>query len=206
MNEENRRSFVKKSLATSMTFTFAGLIRAHGEEGGSTTVATTEETTVFNPDDTTIAPTETTDSGGTTVWDPDGTTFASTIIEETTWNPNGTTAPTEETTVNSTAEATTAVPLWWTIYEANAAIVITVTKSTPLQSPQEVAREALELLSKQTNNIVWIDEYRQQGGTDVNPPRIEVHDPGTGSSTKELSDSWEITFPINFKIKVTVRE
>lgn len=103
MKEENRRSFVKKSLATSMTFSFSGLIRAHGEEGGSTTVATTEETTVFNADDTTFATTETTDSGGTTVWDPDGTTLETTILGETTWNPEDTTVETtEETTVVTT--------------------------------------------------------------------------------------------------------
>ena len=34
MHPENRRSFVKKTLATSVSISFAGLIRAHGEEGG----------------------------------------------------------------------------------------------------------------------------------------------------------------------------
>ena len=34
---EPRRSFVKKSLATSVSISFAGLIRAHGEGGGGTT-------------------------------------------------------------------------------------------------------------------------------------------------------------------------
>jgi hypothetical protein len=121
MNEENRRSFVKKSLATSMTFTFSGLIRAHGEEGGSTTVATTEETTVFNPDDTTFATTETTDSGGTTTWDPDGPTIETTVIEETTSNPEDTTVETtEDTTV-----ATTLPP----VYKA------TVTVTSPTAGP-----------------------------------------------------------------------
>lgn len=33
MNSENRRSFVKKSLATSVSISFTGLIRARGEEG-----------------------------------------------------------------------------------------------------------------------------------------------------------------------------
>lgn len=84
MDTENRRSFVKKSLATSMTFTFSGLIRAHGEEGGETTYATT-----VNPEESTYA---TTDSGGTTTWNPD----ESTIPEETT-----TTIP-EETTHETT--------------------------------------------------------------------------------------------------------
>lgn len=104
MNEENRRSFVKKSLATSMTFSFSGLIRAHGEEGGSTTVATTDETTVFNPDDTTFATTGSTDSSETTTWDPDGTTIIDTVFEETTWNPEDTTIAetTSETTIATT--------------------------------------------------------------------------------------------------------
>jgi len=101
MKEDNRRSFVKKSLATSMTFTFGGLIRAHGEEGGSTTfattVATTEGTTVYNPDETTEAAA---DSGGTTTWDPCMTTLATVPPEENTWNP-------EETTADSTTEVTT---------------------------------------------------------------------------------------------------
>jgi hypothetical protein len=115
MKEENRRSFVKKSLATSMTFTFGGLIRAHGEEGGSTTyattVATTEDTTVQNPDETTVASTEaTTDSGGTTTWDPDMTTLGTLPPEETTWNPDETTAP-------PTTEATTASSTWNLISE-----------------------------------------------------------------------------------------
>ena len=37
---EPRRSFVKKTLATSVSISFAGLIRAHGEEGGGTTNST----------------------------------------------------------------------------------------------------------------------------------------------------------------------
>ena len=37
---EPRRSFVKKTLATSVSISFAGLIRAHGEEGGGTTNTT----------------------------------------------------------------------------------------------------------------------------------------------------------------------
>lgn len=98
MHQENRRSFVKKSLATSMTFTFSGLIRAHGGEG--------EQTTIANPDETTF---ETTDSGGTTTWNPDKeTTVVTTSPEETptgdpdaatTWNPDETTG--EETTVET---------------------------------------------------------------------------------------------------------
>jgi hypothetical protein len=39
MKTDNRRSFVKKSLATSMTFSFSGLIRAHGEESGEHSVS-----------------------------------------------------------------------------------------------------------------------------------------------------------------------
>lgn len=88
MDTENRRSFVKKSLATSMTFTFSGLIRAHGDEGGDTTYATTS-----NPEETTFA---TTDSGGITTYNPDETTVAE---ETTTWNP-------EDTTIVSTPTST----------------------------------------------------------------------------------------------------
>ena len=74
MQPENRRSFVKKSLATSMSISFIGLLRAHGEEGAGTTTTNTsfepnqatvppetviwEETVTFNPDEST-APAET---------------------------------------------------------------------------------------------------------------------------------------------------
>ena len=76
---EPRRSFVKKTLATTVSISFAGLIRAHGE-------GSTGDTS--NPDETTIA---TTDSGGTTTWNPDQTTYATTIGESTTWDPDETT-------------------------------------------------------------------------------------------------------------------
>ncbi len=108
MKTEGRRSFVRKSLATSMTLTFSGLIRAHGSEGG--------ETTTCDPDETTVVTTyDTTDSGGTTTWDPDQstvpeeTTFATTMPEETTWDPDETTVP-EETTLLSTADTTEVEP------------------------------------------------------------------------------------------------
>lgn len=93
MHQENRRSFVKKSLATSISISFAGLIRAHGEEGG--------QTTTWNPEVTTIA---TTDSGGTTTWDPNETTIETTPSPEdtTTWNP-------DETTCVTTLPETTAI-------------------------------------------------------------------------------------------------
>lgn len=73
MHQENRRSFVKKSLATSVSISFAGLIRAHGAEGGGATT--------WNSDETTI---ETTDSGGTTTWNPDETTSYNTTVVTTT--------------------------------------------------------------------------------------------------------------------------
>lgn len=66
MDTENRRSFVKKSLATSMTFTFSGLIRAHGEEGGETTTSNPEETTIL---ETTFG----------TTWNPEETTEVTTV-------------------------------------------------------------------------------------------------------------------------------
>lgn len=76
---ENRRSFVKKTLATTITISFAGLIRAHGEGTTGTT---------WNPDETTAV---TTDSGGTTTWNPDETTNVTTGSgDTTTWNPDET--------------------------------------------------------------------------------------------------------------------
>lgn len=89
-SSENRRSFVKKTLATTVTISFAGLIRAHGEESGGTTT--------WNPD---VATVETTDSGGTTTWNPDETTaVTSEGGETTTWNPDETTS--EESTYETT--------------------------------------------------------------------------------------------------------
>lgn len=66
---EPRRSFVKKTLATSVSISFAGLIRAHGDEGSATTT--------WNPDQTTYA---TTVIGTTTTWNPDETTVVTTTI------------------------------------------------------------------------------------------------------------------------------
>jgi hypothetical protein len=64
MPPENRRTFVKKSVATSVSISFVGLIRAaHGEETPGTT------TTTFDPQQTT-SPT----TGQTTTFDPQQTT------------------------------------------------------------------------------------------------------------------------------------
>jgi len=83
MHTENRRSFVKKSLATSVSISFSGLIRAHGEEGGGTT---------WNPDETTIMLTTTPDTTyPPSYWE---TTVASTETCTTTYNPDETTAAT----------------------------------------------------------------------------------------------------------------
>jgi hypothetical protein len=79
----NRRSFVRNSLAKSVLISSAGLIRAHGEEGGGVTttcnpeentIATTYNggTTTYSPEETTIA---TTNSGGTTTWNPEQSTI-----------------------------------------------------------------------------------------------------------------------------------
>ncbi len=62
---ETRRDFVKKSLAATASISFAGLIRAHGEEGGSTTNTTAWETTA---PETTFGST-TSDPWGTTTYD-----------------------------------------------------------------------------------------------------------------------------------------
>jgi hypothetical protein len=69
IDPENRRSFVRKPLATSMSVTFAGLIRAHGEGGG--------QTTTFDPENTNV----TTSRGTTTTWDPEETMIATTNVE-----------------------------------------------------------------------------------------------------------------------------
>ena len=103
MHLENRRSFVKKSLATSISISFAGLIRAHGEEGGTTTTNTTAwETTAGTTElgttnttawETTAGPTYATTS------DPWGTTYETTAPE--------TTADPFETTIEPTTVETT---------------------------------------------------------------------------------------------------
>jgi hypothetical protein len=94
MNDPSRRTFVKRSAATGITLSFAGLIRAHGGGGGDgTTTEATTETTTWEPHGTTY---ETT---WETTWDPYGTTYDTTW--ETTWDPYGTTYDTtnpEETT------------------------------------------------------------------------------------------------------------
>lgn len=108
-SSENRRSFVKKTLATTVTISFAGLIRAHGEESGGTTT--------WNPDAATF---ETTDSGGTTTWNPDIPTSGDGL---TTWNPDQTSSTTEvidttwnpdEETIETTQQATAKACSWIT--------------------------------------------------------------------------------------------
>jgi hypothetical protein len=84
MKDSSRRSFVKTSAATGLTFTFAGLIRAHGQSGGGNTTWNPEgtffstnsgETTTYDPNGTYV----TTDPGVTTTWDPDATTCVTTL-------------------------------------------------------------------------------------------------------------------------------
>ena len=98
MKDSSRRSFVKTSAATGLTFTFAGLIRAHGQSGGGNTTWNPEgtffstnsgETTTYDPNGTYV----TTDPGVTTTWDPDVTTMPETTMpEETTTVPETTLA------------------------------------------------------------------------------------------------------------------
>ena len=107
LDPENRRSFVKKSLATSMTLTFAGLIRAHGDGGtGGTTI---------DPENTYV----TTNSGTTTTFDLEGTYYTTigntttfdleeriitTTYEGTTWDPEETVTTAPETTARKVCE------------------------------------------------------------------------------------------------------
>ena len=90
----DRRSFVKNTLATSITISFAGLIRAHGEDGEATTAPETTmvfttgpETTVMSystAPDTTGVGTYTTSEPVTTMVFTTGpeTTMATTIATE----------------------------------------------------------------------------------------------------------------------------
>ena len=74
---EPRRSFVKKTLATSVSISFAGLIRAHGEEGGGATTTTydPQQTEITTESQTTYDPqqTEATTESQTTTYDPQQT-------------------------------------------------------------------------------------------------------------------------------------
>jgi len=88
----NRRSFVKTSLATTVSLTFSGLIWASGEEG-----VTTVATTVWIPDETTAATTQ-----STSTWNPDETN-PTTLELTTTWNPDETTASTIVATLDPNA-------------------------------------------------------------------------------------------------------
>jgi hypothetical protein len=96
IHDSSRRRFVRNSLATSMSISFTGLIRAHGEGGGGDTTTFDPEaptySTTYDPEATTYA---TTYSGETTTWDPEtGTTYT------TTWDPEtGTEQTTEPPTV-----------------------------------------------------------------------------------------------------------
>ena len=86
---EPRRSFVKKTLATSVSISFAGLIRAHGEEGGGTTLPETAGTNSASTVEETAGTTDST-SGSTT--------------PETAGTTNATTQPPQTATEYETAE------------------------------------------------------------------------------------------------------
>jgi hypothetical protein len=87
MNDPSRRTFVKRSAATGITLSFAGLIRAHGGGGGD---RTTVEATTWDPQGTTY------ETIYDTTWDPYGATHETTY--DTTWDPEETTTTTETTT------------------------------------------------------------------------------------------------------------
>ena len=126
MKDSSRRTFVKQTAATGLTFTFAGLIRAHGQTGGGSTSNTTwntTENTTWSPDidiygstyDTTF------DSSFETSWSPDidiyGSTYETTYNTtfdssyETTWDPDGGDYFTLETT-ESTLPSTAQLRIW----------------------------------------------------------------------------------------------
>jgi hypothetical protein len=99
MKDSSRRSFVKTSAATGLTFTFAGLIRAHGQSGGVNTT--------WNPEGTFFS----INSGETTTYDPNGTYVTTDPGVTTTWDPDATTVPETTTTteITTTEPETTAV-------------------------------------------------------------------------------------------------
>ena len=106
MKDSSRRSFVKTSAATGLTFTFAGLIRAHGQSGGGNTTWNPEgtffstnsgETTTYDPNGTYV----TTDPGVTTTWDPDVTTMPETTMPEETTTVQTTTSEPSRTVLIS---------------------------------------------------------------------------------------------------------
>lgn len=119
MKDHSRRSFVKTSAATGLTFTFAGLIRAHGQSGGGTTwnqeatfgtTWATDVSTTWNQEATYVATTwpgyET-----STTYDPNGSYIETTNPYQeytTTCDPNvyeTTQAETEIATTHQTTEA-----------------------------------------------------------------------------------------------------
>jgi len=97
MKDNSRRNFVKTSAATGLTFTFAGLIRAHGQSGGGNTT--------WNPEGTFSS----TNSGETTTYDPNGTYVTTEPGVTTTWDPDATTVPETATT---TQPETTVAQVW----------------------------------------------------------------------------------------------
>ena len=102
--DSSRRRFVRNSLATTMSISFTGLIRAHGGSGGGqTTTWEPENTTMATTINTTWYPDETTwGTSYDTTWDPDGTTIDTTWETDLTTIPN-TTIP--ETTIETTHDA-----------------------------------------------------------------------------------------------------
>jgi hypothetical protein len=107
LEPENRRSFVKKSLATSMTLTFAGLIRAHGDGGTGGTTIDPENTDVTTNSGTTttidLEGTYYTTIGHSTTFDVESTYQTTTYDNTTTWNP-------EETISTTILETTSPCP------------------------------------------------------------------------------------------------
>jgi hypothetical protein len=97
MKDSSRRSFVKTSAATGLTFTFAGLISAHGQSGGGNTT--------WNPEGTFFS----TNSGETTTYDPNGTYVTTDPGVTTTWDPDQTITTAEETTTSTEITTTTEI-------------------------------------------------------------------------------------------------
>ena len=91
----SRRRFVRNSLATTMSISFTGLIRAHGGSGGG-------QTTTWEPNGTTW------ESMFDTTWYGDETTYDTTL--DTTWDPENTTIP-DTTILETTIPETTAPQL-----------------------------------------------------------------------------------------------
>lgn len=166
---EPRRSFVKKTLATSVSISFAGLIRAHGEEGGGTT------NTTSSTGDGTISTTYSTGDGTIT------TSFSTSFSTG-----DGTF---QTTTAAQTTAATTAAPPKPCDRSWIEKIVVAFTKRTRNEAEDQQLQKYLDDHKK------WQEDFKKD--KDLPEPQRppvpegavdEGHDPGNNDATKAPND------------------